>query len=394
MRRAALLALVVGLGGCFSEETLLAQCVDAGRCPFVAATPGDGGAGNDAGVDAGDVHPGPVQSPFDVVVDVSLVPVPVAGQAESYRSAVLTRTGSLVGIPCNRSVDGGARLLVMEPDGGFRTIGLVTGVTRHSWYAGVLGADGFVYAIPYDDEYFLRIDPQTGASTRVGPAIAGSERYRGGVTLRDGRIFAVPYGLSEAAVFDPRDGGLRFLASGQASPMLGTGGTLLADGTVVFATDESVTSSRIWTFDGVALAAAGTTSSVGRAVTLADGGALFFPRYSDQLVAWPGLAATPIATLRDLPGQERLVAGAMSSGRHTVFAIGRSGLLAIGTPLGAAARDGGAWAFGQYEHLTALPDGRLVAFPNDPNPAALVLTPRLREPVPVEVMSAPEYNHY
>lgn len=394
MTRALIVVAAVGLSACFSEASLLGQCVDAGRCPFVSL---DGGTEADAGsVDAGSDAgpPGLVQSPFDVVVDVALVPVPVAGLSECYRSAVLTRKGELVGIPCNRNVDGGTRLMVMGADGGFRLTGLVADVGRQSWYAGVLGPDGFVYAIPHGDEYFLRIDPDTGDSARVGRPLPGVDRYRGGVVLRDGRIFAVPYGVTSAAVFDPRDGGVEFITSGRSMALRGVGGTLLGDGTVVFTSDESVTSSRVWTFNGVTLSDVGLTSSVGRAVTLADGGALFLPKNSEQVVTWPGGRGTTIATLRDLPGQERLIAGAVSSGRQTVFALGRSGLLVVSTPLGAAARDGGAWGFSQFEHLTAMPDGRLVAFPSDPNSHALVLTPQVREPVPAEVMSAPEYNHY
>lgn len=296
MSRALLVAAAAALCGCFTEASLLAQCVDAGKCPFVMGVDGgtaqDGGPEQDGGSDAGTtLPPGLVQSPFDVVVDVALVPVPIGGQAECYRSAVLTRRGELVGIPCNRSVDGGARVLVMGADGGFRTVGLVTNVTHQSWYAGVLGADGLVYGIPHGDEYFLRIDPESGANSRVGPPIAGSERYRGGVTLRDGRIFAVPYGVSSAAVFDPRDGGVEFIASGQSRGLRGVGGTLLRDGTVVFSTDDSSTTSSIWTFDGVTLRAASTTSAVGRSVTLADGGALFLPTNSTRSSSSRGLAA-------------------------------------------------------------------------------------------------------
>lgn len=408
MRGALVAVAAMGLAGCFSEATLLAQCVDAGRCPFVGAE-GDGGAGpdaggSDAGPDAGTDGgaTGQVLRPHDVVIDINLAFVgAIAGGKECYRSAVLTRSGAAVGIPCNRSDDGGlVRVLVMNPDGGLRAIGGVSDVTRDSWYAGVLGVDGFVYAIPYSDEYFLRIDPETGTTTRVGPALGGAERFRGGLVLRDGRIFAVPDGLSQAVLFDPRDAGLTFVASGMDASVRGVGGTLLGDGTAVFASLDGLNTSTIWTFDGVTLTQAGQTASVGRALSLADGGALFLPRNSDQLVAWPGGASTSIDGLWNLTGRERLVAGAMTSGRQTAFALSRTGMLVVSTPLGAAVGDAGTadggrwWTFTQFEHLLGLPDGRLVAFPLDPNDSALILNPQRREPVPVEVMSAPAYNHY
>ena len=64
---------------------------------------------------------------------------------------------------------------------------------KRKWVEGVLGDNGLIYAIPYDADAVLEINPITKALVLFGHVGHDLCKWYGGVKAPNGRIYAIPY---------------------------------------------------------------------------------------------------------------------------------------------------------------------------------------------------------
>ncbi len=73
-------------------------------------------------------------------------------------------------------------------------------------YGATSSVNGAVYCAPFESQYVLKIDPHTGETATIGPALgSGTDKWIGMVEAADGRIFGVPGRDGRLLVVDPAD---------------------------------------------------------------------------------------------------------------------------------------------------------------------------------------------
>jgi streptogramin lyase len=310
---------------------------------------------------------------------------PPAGTAGSnrYGGAVLTQHG-VFAFPYNES-----EILKVDFDGGVSHCGVLeTG--SGGWLGGVLGRDGNVYAMPFlaNAGGILRIKPDTCQTSVID---AGSVGFAGAVVDGSGRIWAMPNSATETLRFDPSTGVIdAFPLSGPdgGAPLL-KAAALSPDGQRVFGfkRDPSVMSQY---YDSnasmpvpVGFELPNMALTVVTAVTVADGG-IWAPPLTGRFVSVvdPVDAGSAGPFFLGMLPDFSLSRGALRGDGHLIVLPGLgSSLLDVDTASGTAFRfvyddnfDAGASATNTpWIALIALPDGTLVAIPNN-DPDVLFIT--------------------
>ncbi|CAD7925441.1 unnamed protein product [Amoebophrya sp. A25] len=63
---------------------------------------------------------------------------------------------------------------------------------KDKYLGGSVGEDGCIYGIPGHAKQVLRIDPETGKTTLIGPSFVGDFKWLRGVLARDGCVYGIP----------------------------------------------------------------------------------------------------------------------------------------------------------------------------------------------------------
>lgn len=92
------------------------------------------------------------------------------------------------------------------------------------WFGGVLGSDGKIYGIPYNQTDILIIDPLTNTASRSlmgmkfvernqtagfaadvtwNTSLSGINKWCGGILAPNGKIYAIPYNATDFLIIDP-----------------------------------------------------------------------------------------------------------------------------------------------------------------------------------------------
>ena len=94
---------------------------------------------------------------------------------------MLTKSGKIIGIPYAAE-----SVLEITKTRTATTWGVIASEGKRKWVEGVLGRNGMVYAIPFDANGVLEIDPETRAPMMFGFVGTGPCRY-GGVLAPNGK---------------------------------------------------------------------------------------------------------------------------------------------------------------------------------------------------------------
>lgn len=402
--RAVLLASVL-LAGCWSRDDFRSRCILAGNCQLDPEPVPVVDAGLEletwsevtsflfGGLDGGD-------SSFDVsfVRNLSADFRAPNSQECAYVAGVLTASGSVLCPP----VDFPTALEVL-PDGGTR--GLSVSRTNGQWGGGVLLDNGKVFAAPTQGDEWLAVTEPVGSSSRgfdlipLGPVRAP---LTGLARTRDGEVVAPGRGV--AAVY--RSDGGSTSPTGQSASVDYAGALLLPSGKVLLVPRSASQAVEV-SLVGNALdrvTPRGNVTGVAGGVLLESGEALLMPAAAGGTfvrVPVDGMPAT--FSTSTMPSRVALFSAAWSTngyaygldvdgGSPQVVVIDRRGNVTW-QQLPASALDAG--LFGPLSHLglTAMADGRLVSC-GCRSSSAMILTPRTRRTLPIEVMSSPWLNKW
>ena len=83
------------------------------------------------------------------------------------------------------------------------TWGVIASEGKRKWVEGVLGRNGMVYAIPFDANGVLEIDPETRALMLFGFVGTGPCKWYGGVLGPNDKIYTIPYSSPYVLEIDP-----------------------------------------------------------------------------------------------------------------------------------------------------------------------------------------------
>lgn len=405
--RAALLAVLVLLAGCWNTGDFRSMCVFAENCQVDEV---------DAGVDAG-LEPArwaeTASLLFDVATDAGAdfdvqFTSNLSGSSDTmgqcrYAGGVLTQQGSVMCIPfaVNRAVE-------FLADGGV-TATTINQPVGDSWAGGVMLEDGTVVGLPVGAKTLLVLPNPKPPFPNRNPdflpiGFLASAEFTGGARTLDGTVIA---GASTSATFIRRDGG---------TPLL-TGSTGAYAGAVLTQSGRSVllvprTATRLVEAtprseinpDRVTARGTQAISGLAGGLLLASGDALLMPSAAGgSFVRVPADGGAPTSTTQ--VARAGLFSAAWSTngyayslevdgGTGHVAVINRNGDLTWARlPASATAPDAGLFFAGSHLGLTAMADGRLVSC-GCLSPTLLILTPRVRRTLPIEVMTSPWLNKW
>ena len=166
----------------------------------------------------------------------------------SYIGAVADINGKIYGIPgdsssviaigvsaANKSPQWVTKPYEVSPRCGFVTtlgnVGIAT--TTNQYFSGCLGVDGKIYAIPFDSNYVLKIDPnkETISEESYIPDFPGysGPAFNSSIALKDGRICGIPYYGDKVIFYNPKT--QQYTESNTVNG-LWTSGSLAADGKI------------------------------------------------------------------------------------------------------------------------------------------------------------------
>jgi len=188
------------------KNDLIARVMPGGTSPLVPAW----GTGTRSDVFAA------MQALFhdDLVPEVYYLPDDLTAQASSARwsVAVLAPNGCIYGIPLSAT-----HVLKIDPaTDTVTTIGPeLTGVSKYQ--AAVLASNGMIYAPPrYDTNAILKIDPATDTVTTFGEFL-GTNKWFSLVEGANGKLYAAPYDYGEVLEIDPATDTATTFGSGVAA---------------------------------------------------------------------------------------------------------------------------------------------------------------------------------
>jgi len=74
------------------------------------------------------------------------------------------------------------------------------------WYyhGGNLADNGWIYCIPANANYVVKVNPTTDEVVLIGPKIVGRQKWYGGIIGSDGNIYGIPHNASVVLKIDPR----------------------------------------------------------------------------------------------------------------------------------------------------------------------------------------------
>jgi streptogramin lyase len=143
--------------------------------------------------------------------------------SDYFIGAVASRNGKIYGIPgisssvvaigvsaANKSPQWITKPHEVSSRCGFVTslgnVGIAT--TTNQYFSGCLGVDGKIYAIPFDSNYVLKIDPnkETISLESYIPDFPGysGPSFSSSIALKDGRICGIPYYSDKVIFYDPQ----------------------------------------------------------------------------------------------------------------------------------------------------------------------------------------------
>lgn len=406
MRALLTLALVLGVG-CWRADDFRSKCVLAEHCLIPEV---------DAGFDAGlaparwsetasllfDVE-ADAGSDFDVQFVSNLsASTDTMGQCR-YAGGVLTRQGSVLCVPfaVNRAVE-------FLPDGGV-TATTINQPAGDTWAGGVMLDDGTVLGLPVGATTMLVLpNPKEPFPTRnpdfLPIGLSAPAEFTGGARTLDGTLIA---GATSNATFIRADGGTR----------LSTGGMGAFSGAVLTESGRSVllvprTATRVVEVtprsdvntDRVTARGIFAVSGLAGGLLLESGDALLMPSTAGgAFVRVPTDGGAPTATMQVARAGLFSAAWSTNGYAYSLEVDGGVGEVAIVNrrgdvswarlPASATSPDAGRFFPGSHLGLTGMADGRLVSC-GCLSPTILILTPRFRRSVPLEVMTSPWLNKW
>lgn len=405
--RGGLLLLTLLSTACWRQDEFRSQCVLAGNCVIPEV---------DAGFDAGlapsrwaeaasllfDV-PADAGSEFDVQFVSNLsASTDTMGQCR-YAGGVLTRQGSVLCVPfaVNRAVE-------FLPDGGV-TATTINQPSGDSWAGGVMLDDGTVLALPVGATTMLVLpNPKEPFPTRnpdfLPIGLSAPADFTGGARTLDGTLIA---GATTSATFIRSDGGTRLL-TGETGAYAGA--VLTESGRSVLLVPRTatrlieVTPRSTVNSDRVTPRGSQAISGLAGGLLLENGEAFLMPSEAGgAFVRAPADGGAPVSTTQ--VARAGLFSAAWSTNGHaySLEVDGGAGHVAVISRMGdvtwarlpasATAPDAGLFFAGSHLGLTGMADGRLVSC-GCLSPTILILTPRARRSVPLEVMTTPWLNKW
>ncbi len=400
---------VAMLCGCWREDDFRARCLAADRpesptCPV--PTP-------DVGVDAGvslrrwsDVAAllFDVPDAVDAGFDVSFVPARIAVSAIdggcSFAGGVLTAEGSVVCIPSSAN-----QVSEYLSDGGVQLLSSLN-LRGAGWRGGVLDDDGVVVGLPVEGAELFRVLRPASDGRRnydlLPLGLGGGAAFTGGALTTEGALVAV--GPRAVSFYRLGDGGLTQVSTGVVDGGSYAGAVLSPSGRSVLLvprTASTVLEASLRTFNTSDRATPrGELSGYAGGVLLASGDALLIPAFPDvpfarvpadggiaTRVVGPNARASFFSAAWSTNGYAYSVE--TDGGLGEVLVINRRGEVAFSR---LPATDGGFFAR-SHLGLVGMPDGRLVSC-GCQAPTLMVLTPRHKRVVPVEVMASPWLNKW
>jgi hypothetical protein len=129
----------------------------------------------------------------------------VGSDTFKWAGGVLAEDGYIYGIPYNSSTilkfNYITKAITLT---NFGSNLLTTGTTTTAkWMGGVLGLNGNIYCIPYNETSVLEINPTTQQISKFGSLDTGIEKWAGGVLAQNGKIYGIPYGNGSVLEIDP-----------------------------------------------------------------------------------------------------------------------------------------------------------------------------------------------
>lgn len=80
--------------------------------------------------------------------------------------------------------------------------------------------NGSLYAVPNNYNYIIKLNPDTGVLSNIGPELVGVRKYRGPILANNGKIYGVPFDASTVIEIDPATDTVNFIGN---SEEIGTG---------------------------------------------------------------------------------------------------------------------------------------------------------------------------
>lgn len=114
-----------------------------------------------------------------------------ANRGTRWAGGTIASNGKIYSFP----LDGNDNARLLEFDTSTESVNLITipGKTGNArWGSTVLGPDGMVYGINYEDAEILKVDPNTGAITTVVNPNNGDYDQYGSVMAPNGKIYSIP----------------------------------------------------------------------------------------------------------------------------------------------------------------------------------------------------------
>ncbi|MDP3238461.1 MAG: hypothetical protein Q8S33_32085 [Myxococcales bacterium] len=402
--RSALTLLVLLSTACWRQDEFRSQCVLAGNCVIPEV---------DAGFDAG-LEPSRWSETasllFDVATDAGAefdvqfvsnlsASEDTMGQCR-YAGGVLTPQGSVLCIPF--ALD---RAVEFLPDGRLTP----TSIARppgDTWAGGVMLDDGTVLGLPVGATTMLVFKPPmpNRGYDFLPIGLSAPAEFTGGARTLEGTLIA---GATTSATFIRPDGGTRLLTGSTTGAYAGA--VLTESGRSVLLVPRTatrlveVTPRSNITPDRVTLRGTQPISGLAGGLLLESGDALLMPSVAGgAFVRVPADGGAPASTPQ--VARAGLFSAAWSTngyayslevdgGTGHVAVISRTGDVTWARlPSSATAADGGFFA-GSHLGLTGMADGRLVSC-GCLSSNLLILTPRVRRTVPLEVMTSPWLNKW
>ena len=127
--------------------------------------------------------------------------------------------GCCVALPCNH-----LSLLKVNPSNNkVYTFGSTVlreaceGVTGWYFHGGNLASNGWIYCIPANANFVVKVNPATDEVVLIGPKMVGKQKWYGGIIGSDGNIYGIPHNAATVLKIDPRNDSVSTLSGTSGS---------------------------------------------------------------------------------------------------------------------------------------------------------------------------------
>ncbi|MHA1540111.1 MAG: flagellin N-terminal helical domain-containing protein [Alphaproteobacteria bacterium] len=168
--------------------------------------------------------------------NMTAIPLGATGGAHlDNPSSILAPNGKLYAMPYD-----GDRVLEIDPvTGDSQEIGDVyTGGAKY-FGNGAIASNGNIYVAPVDAGQILEINPTTGETNLVGDVLPGSAKYAGFVAADNGKFYATPRDAGQVMEFNPETYEIRFIGDSFAGTNKWREGVLADNGKIYAIPSES-----------------------------------------------------------------------------------------------------------------------------------------------------------